>query len=194
MQAVVSDLQESLKIISARHHTQRMVNLLAHLAVAYDRLGQTSEALASLRRALTLAQPGGFSRTFVDCGSDLVPLLQQLQRQGVTPDYVAQLLTAFPSDRRPPTADRRQTENNGLPSAVGGPLDLLTRREEEILRLMQAGLTNQEIANELVISLYTVKRHATNIYNKLAVSNRRQAIRQAQQLGLLPENRIVNYE
>ena len=155
--------------------------------MAYDRLGQTSEALASLRRALTLAQPGGFSRTFVDCGSDLVPLLQQLQRQGVTPDYVAQLLTAFPSDRRPQTADRQQAENKG-------PLDLLTRREEEILRLMQAGLTNQEIANELVISLYTVKRHATNIYNKLAVSNRRQAIRQAQQLGLLPENRIVNYE
>jgi LuxR family maltose regulon positive regulatory protein len=53
---------------------------------------------------------------------------------------------------------------------------------------MQDGLTNQEIANELVISLYTVKRHATNIYNKLAVSNRRQAIRKAQELGLFSPN------
>jgi len=182
VQDVVRDLQESLKTIRARHHTQRMVNLLARLALAYDRLGQAPEALASLRQALTLGYPGGFIRTFVDCGPAQIPLLQQLQQQGVAPDYVAQLLTAFPSDRRLPIADRRQADNKT-------PLDLLTRREEEILRLMQAGLTNQDIANELVISLYTVKRHATNIYNKLTVSNRRQAIRKAQQLGLLSENR-----
>ena len=62
----------------------------------------------------------------------------------------------------------------------------MTNREEEILRLMAEGLTNQEIADELIISLYTVKRHATNIYNKLNVSSRRQAVLTARRLGALP--------
>ena len=63
---------------------------------------------------------------------------------------------------------------------------MLTNREEQILRLIGEGLTNQEIADDLVISLYTVKRHATNIYNKLNVSSRRQAVFTARQLGVLP--------
>lgn len=65
------------------------------------------------------------------------------------------------------------------------PTLLLTRREREVLNLIQNGLTNQEIADELVISLYTVKRHGTNIYGKLAVEGRKQAVHKAQKLGIL---------
>ena len=71
------------------------------------------------------------------------------------------------------------------PREAGVP-DTLTSREEEVLHLMGEGLTNQEIADELVISLYTVKRHATNIYDKLNVNSRRQAVRAAQHLGIFP--------
>jgi LuxR family maltose regulon positive regulatory protein len=62
---------------------------------------------------------------------------------------------------------------------------LLTLREKEILHLMQRGLSDTEIAQELVISVYTVKRHASNIYRKLEVTNRRQAVYKAQQAGIL---------
>jgi ATP/maltotriose-dependent transcriptional regulator MalT len=99
------------------------------------------------------------------------------------------VLAAFPANgrhfdfaqHRPPTANRRPLTANS-----NGLANLLTDREEEILRLMGDGLTNQEIANHLVISLYTVKRHSTNIYNKLNVTNRRQATRKAKQLDIFP--------
>jgi len=174
------DLDVKLKAAEARHNTRSVIQILAHLALAYDRLGQTDDALASLERAVALAQPGGFIRSFVDPSPALRLLLQRLSQRGVAPGYLSQILAAFdtfPQAERPP-----QTT---LAPRGAGTLDLLTSREEEILRLMAEGLTNQEIANELVISLYTVKRHATNIYNKLNVSSRRQAVRAAQQLGVL---------
>jgi LuxR family maltose regulon positive regulatory protein len=175
------DLDVKLKAAEARHNTRWVIQILAHLALAYDRLGQTEDALASLERAIALAQPGGFIRSFVDPGPALRLLLQRLSQRGVAPGYLSQILAAFdtvPQAESPPRAMLAPPE--------AGTIDPLTNREEEILHLMGEGLTNQEIANELVISLYTVKRHATNIYNKLNVSSRRQAVRAAQQLGVLP--------
>ena len=154
---------------------------MAHLALVYDRLGRIDDALETLQRALTLAQPGGFIRSFVDPGPALMPLLQEISQQGVAPNYVPQVLAAFDSVAQTESAPRPVSAPAGT-----APVALLTSREEEILRLMGDGLTNQEIADELVISLYTVKRHATNIYNKLSVNNRRQAVRTAQQLGIFP--------
>jgi len=88
--------------------------------------------------------------------------------QGIAPVYVKRLLTA--SGR----------------SAVAEPLaEPLTARELQVLRLIAAGLKNQEIAERLVISVATVKRHITNLYGKLDVSRRTQAISRAQELGLL---------
>jgi LuxR family maltose regulon positive regulatory protein len=140
-------------------------------------------ALETLEGAVLKAQPGGFIRSFVDAGSSLVPLFQNLHQRNIAPDYLSQVLEAF----------NKISLTDSLLNAGGKPasyeseiLDLLTRREEEILRLMGEGLTNQEIANELVISLYTVKRHATNIYHKLSVTNRRGAIRKFRRLGMLP--------
>jgi LuxR family maltose regulon positive regulatory protein len=158
-----------------------VIQILAHLALAYDRLGQTDDVLASLEHAVALAQPGGFIRSFVDAGTALRPLLQRLSQQGVAPEYLSRVLAAF--DTIPQTSRPLGTT---LAPREARTVDLLTNREEEILRLMAEGLTNQEIANELVISLYTVKRHATNIYNKLNVSSRRQAVLIARQLGVLP--------
>ncbi len=96
-----------------------------------------------------------------------------MDQPSITPHYLAEILAAFePTPRGDPVA--------------AAPAKHLTRREEEILRLMHDGLTNEEIASKLVISVHTVKRHATNIYRKLDVRGRWQAIRKAQQLGVLP--------
>jgi LuxR family maltose regulon positive regulatory protein len=175
-------LEAELPDLEAHHFTYRAIQTRAHLALVYNRLGLADEATEALRRAITLAQPGGLIRSFVDCGPSLVPLLRQLQRQGIAPNYLSQVLAAFPVDQRPPTGDLRNLIADGA-----GQISL-TSREIDVLRLMQAGLTNQDIADELVISVYTVKRHITNIYNKLVVDNRVQAVRKARQLGLLPSD------
>jgi LuxR family maltose regulon positive regulatory protein len=184
LQALRHDLEEVQAAAKARHFTQRMIQTLAHLALAYDRLRRTDDALEALQQALKLAQPGRFIRSFIDVGPALRPLLRRLSRLGVaSPDYLTQILAAFDTV---PQAESPPSTMSAPPEA--GTIDLLTSREEEILRLMQDGLTNQEIADELIISLYTVKRHATNIYTKLGVNNRRQAIRKSKQLGILPTN------
>jgi LuxR family maltose regulon positive regulatory protein len=183
VQATVQDLQDRLAAAEGRYFTRRVIQILPQLALAHQRLGQTDMALNLLARAVKLAQPGGAIRSFVDCGPALVPLLQQFQQKKEASSYITQLLAAFSP------APQTQSTGTGTPTSGNTDLfDLLTQRESQVLTLMQDGLTNQEIANELVISLYTVKRHATNIYNKLAVSNRRQAIRKAQELGLFSPN------
>ncbi|MEA3441689.1 MAG: LuxR C-terminal-related transcriptional regulator, partial [Chloroflexota bacterium] len=183
LQAMQQELQENLIAAEGRHFTQRVIQILAHLALVHQGLESLEAAQESLKRAVILAQPGGFMRSFVDTDFSLVPLFKKLQKRNITPDYLSQILPAF--DMVPKTDTL--LASSGMPvSHESESFDLLTRREEEILRLMGEGLTNQEIANELVISLYTVKRHATNIYHKLSVTNRRGAIRKARQLEILP--------
>jgi len=166
-------LQDKLAAARGRHCVQRAIQILAHLALAHDRLGEVDKVLVALEEALSLAEPGGFIRSFVDAGPRLRALLLQMKQPGVNPHYLAEILAAFDAAPKDDTLDT-------------GAAMLLTQREEEILRLMRNGMTNKEIASELVISVHTVKRHATNIYHKLDVGGRRQAIRKAQQLGILP--------
>ena len=180
-------LQDKLAVARGRHRIQRAIPILAHLALAHDRLGEVELGLGALEEALTLADPGGFIRSFVDAGPRLRALLTQMAQPGINPHYLAGILAAFDAAARDEThPSPRRTPRRGPVQLDTGPDLLLTRREEEILRLMQHGLTNKEIAGELVISVFTVKRHATNIYQKLDASGRRQAVRKAQQLGILP--------
>ena len=123
-------------------------------------------------------------RSFVDAGTSIVPLLEQLYKRNIASDYTSKLLSAF---------DVRQVVD--LPDQMAGDSDEsdvfepLTRREEDIMRLMGRGLTNQEIADDLVISPNTVRAHATKIYAKLGVTNRTRAVHKARQLGILPSER-----
>ncbi|MCP4168391.1 MAG: hypothetical protein GY759_21205 [Chloroflexi bacterium] len=135
-----------------------------------------------LRRAVTLAQAGGFIRSFVDSGPALLPLLEQMGGRDAVSDYLGQLTAAF--DVYAAVGTRRVSGPTQTSSEVER-LALLTGREEEVLHLIMAGYTNQEIASELFISMYTVKRHATHIYSKLDVSNRRQAVHKAREMGIL---------
>jgi LuxR family maltose regulon positive regulatory protein len=125
-----------------------------------------------LQEAIQLAQPEGLIRTFIEIGVDLIPHLQEAARQGIEPTYVRKILSAFQSDPIPETFAR-------------GFAEPLSEREIEVLRLVVAGLSNREIAQNLVVSLGTAKTHIHNIYSKLEVSNRAQAIARARDFELV---------
>lgn len=128
--------------------------------------GKRDTAMQALGIALRLAESGDFVRTFVDEGPPMAAVLQLAIERGMTPDYATRLLGAF-SQRAPV-----------LP-------DPLSSREEEVLRLIAAQLSNQEIAETLFVSINTVKTHIRRLYNKLGASSRLEAVIRAQELGLL---------
>ena len=163
--------------VTATHNTCFTIQVLALQALLYHAQGNEQDALAVLRQAVTLAQPGGFVRLFVDLGPALADLLGRLVPLDVAPNYVAELLRAFAAE-----ASIRQP----LPVTQAELVEPLTRREQEILVLLAQRLTAKEIAQKLIISDQTVKRHRANIYQKLGANSRRQAIAAAIAFGILP--------
>jgi len=152
-------------------------------ALAYQMRQQEQEALSALSQAVRLAEPEGYIRCFVDEGAPMAALLSRLQEQerkhGPTP-YVDAVLAAFLQDGTGP-------ERAGQCMMVQPLLDPLSEREREVLRLMVGGNSNQEIAQALVLSINTVKRHVSNIFSKLGVHTRIQAVTRARVLGLLSD-------
>ena len=150
-----------------------LIEALALEALAYQRRGDISGELKSLEHALRLAEPEGYLRLFLDLGPAMARSLQEARSREVMPDYAEMLLAAF-------------GDALTLPSLTGGALlEPLTSREVEVLKLLAAGLSNREIAEELVISPETVKKHAGNIYGKLGVGGRTEAAARARELELL---------
>jgi LuxR family maltose regulon positive regulatory protein len=137
--------------------------------------------LALLRQALELAQPGGYIRLFVDLGPQLAKLLTASQQTGGDLGYTDQILRAFAASA--PAAPPRETPV--YPMEHSELVEPLSERERDVLSLQAQRMTDKEIAKALTISPLTVKRHATNIYGKLQVSGRREAVAKAIRLGLL---------
>lgn len=151
-------------------------------AVALHAAGKDDEALQALADALSLAEPGGFVRLFVDEGLPMAQLLTQAGARGVRPDYVRKLLAALRGITEAPgckTADERPI----LPSP--SIVEPLSEREVEVLRLIAEGLSNREIGARLFLALDTVKGHNRRIFDKLQVQRRTEAIARARELGLL---------
>jgi LuxR family transcriptional regulator, maltose regulon positive regulatory protein len=183
LRAAARLLQAILDLATAAHDNRRTIETLALRSLWFQARGQTQSALESLAQAVTLAQPGGFIRTFVDLGPDMAVLLAQLARarvrgQGVAGNYLERILQAFPIAG--PAGPRERT-----PPAPKLP-ESLTPREAEVLDLLARRLSNKEMAAVLVVSPHTIKRHAMNIYQKLGVNSRQEAVARAIALGLLP--------
>jgi LuxR family maltose regulon positive regulatory protein len=151
--------------------TDCLIRALACLALAQGQLGQTAESQSTLRRAVELAAPEGYCRTFVDYGPPMHDLLKQLADNHPELAYATRLPGTFPSQIGTTSS-----------TALDEPLN---EREQAVLRLIAAGLSNREIADELYLSVNTIKWYTTQIYGKLAVSKRAEAVDRAHDLGIL---------
>jgi LuxR family maltose regulon positive regulatory protein len=178
-------LERSREFVETTHNTRFLIEVLALQAVLQDRRGERQTALKLLGQAVALAEPGGFVRLFVDLGPPMASLLERLRRQGMAVAYITNILTPFETDDDTLVGGGGRTTDAASLSALVEPL---TPRELDVLTLLGRRLTNKEIAAELVISPETVKTHTLNIYRKLDVRNRRQAVARARELGLLSPN------
>jgi LuxR family maltose regulon positive regulatory protein len=150
----------------------RMIKLLALRSILLQAQGKRNEAAVCFDRALALAAPEGYMRTFLDLGAPMKALLQD--SLSTHPDYAGELLAVLET----------RTTLNDEPS-VDGLIEPLSERELDVLRLLATELTGPEIAQELVVALSTLRTHTQQIYRKLGVTNRRAALKAAQELRML---------
>jgi LuxR family maltose regulon positive regulatory protein len=170
--AALAVSQWLLQKLDETNRVGRVIEVLVLQALAFQGKRDIDQTIAVLKKAFSLAQPDGYIRTFLDEGEPMAKLLYQAKSHLVGTGYAAELLSA-------------------MGNAFGGTLppaelliEPLTLREMEVLKLIEAGYSNQEIAGKLFISLPTVKRHISNIYTKLGTSSRTQAVSRGKELDL----------
>ena len=161
------------------YSVRTQIDALAVKALLLQMLEDGDSALTILSESLELALPGGIIRTFVDLGRPMAQLLNRVRAEDEVLRFIGEILAAFRySD------DRQETSGVLTKQSL---VDPLSKRELEILRLLAERLSNREIAEQLFISLGTVKRHTANIYQKLSVEGRRPAVAKAIGIGLLED-------
>ncbi len=176
-------LEEPREATEAAGRTSELIGILALTALVLWSRNEKEQAVNTLTRALALAEPEGYVRTFVDEGPAMGDLLSEVlhaQRRGrpdtgtpsVPAQYLAKLLAALAREDVVPAADERLSEP-------------VSERELEVLALIAAGRSNQEIAAKLFVSTSTVKTHVNNLYRKLDARSRTQAVARAREMGVL---------
>jgi len=154
-------------------------------ALVLSAQGHEADALAALQEAVEMAAPGGALRLLVDCGPGLIGLLQKLQASGVAPRYIQNVLSAFGLSAAAPAVALTQPGAATPVVRQDLPAEMLTNRQIDILILLAERLPDKEIADRLVLSPLTVKKHTQRIFRKLGVNNRRAAVTQARRLGVI---------
>jgi LuxR family maltose regulon positive regulatory protein len=182
------EARAALDVLDPLHEDARAAGRLGRVleicllkALAWQALGDEAAALKAFQESLTLAEPEGYARVYLDESARLLPLLSALEREPLPPRRVQRharkLLNALDVD----AGDRQP--GTDAPSSV--LIEPLTKRERQVLRLMAAGLSSPEIAKELVIAVSTARTHIKNIYGKLSAHGRYEAVERAKQLRLL---------
>jgi LuxR family maltose regulon positive regulatory protein len=137
-----------------------------------------------LERALTLAEPEGYVRIFVDEGPPMEALLREAAKRDAAPNYVRQLRTAF--GKAAVSAEASDLgKSDGKSPGIRPLIEPLSERELQVLQLVADGLSNREIGERLFLALNTVKGHNRKIFGKLGVQRRTEAVARARELGLL---------
>jgi LuxR family maltose regulon positive regulatory protein len=178
-------LQRMLEFAEGGGDITRAIEILVLQTLAFHAWGDTNQAVTTLERALALAEPEGFVRIFVDEGPPMARLLYEALSRGIAPSYTRRLLAAFPLARPEPATEPEQALPSDTRALEPDLIEPLSEREVEILELIAEGLANPEIAARLFLALNTVKTHSSNIYGKLGVHSRTQAVAKARALGLL---------
>ncbi len=179
------DTRSHLEAINAGNHVIQVAMLQS---LALRRLGRSTEAKAALLECVALAEPGKWIQPFVEAGEPLIGELATLAEAGHSRDFIRSVLTAY--DQYVAAFSRGTgtgVATQHVPDHVG--LTDLTNRELDILGLLAERLQNKQIAARLNISTHTVKDHLKHAYQKLEVSNRRDAVSRARRTGLLKDSR-----
>jgi LuxR family maltose regulon positive regulatory protein len=171
-------LQRLLEEAEKGRRTSSLIEILILQALAFEAQGDTDQSISTLQQALDLAEPAGFFRIFIDEGPPMARLLYTALSRGISSDYVRRLIAAFPAEVPEPSQGSAVQHQTSL-------IEALSQREIEVLTLISEGLTNQDVASRLYLSLNTVKVHTRNIFQKLGVSNRTEAVARAKILGIL---------
>jgi LuxR family transcriptional regulator, maltose regulon positive regulatory protein len=166
------ELLERLRTAAqAGQRTGAVIEIIVTRVLADHARGDIASAIALLEEALTLSEPEGYVRVYLDEGASMLALLSAASRKGVARDSVRHLLAAASE-----TAPRRSPQR--------GLVEPLSERELDVLRLLRTDLNGPDIARQLMVSLNTMRSHTKHIYTKLGVTDRRAALRRAEDLGL----------
>jgi len=179
-----SSLPDALRLLNrlledaqAQARVSSALEILVLQALALRAQKELQGALATLKQALALAEPEGYTRLFVDEGAPMRDLLRQALSRGIAPHYITRLLAVF--------GESEKGAEVSSPSPPGSLVEPLTKRECEVLHWLSEGASNREIAERLIVSTGTIKKHISNICGKLGVQSRTQAIARARTLNLL---------
>jgi LuxR family maltose regulon positive regulatory protein len=175
---VVTFLDRMLEAATEGGRGGSVIEVLVTRALALQQLGDQDAALASLGAALELAEPEGYVRTFLDEGAPMGTLLTAIERRAPSA-YVSRLRSTI----TPASSTQPGPRSAGPRPEM--PVDALSSRERDVLRLLDTELNGPEIARELVVSLNTVRTHTKNLYMKLGVTSRRAAVLRGKELDLL---------
>jgi LuxR family transcriptional regulator, maltose regulon positive regulatory protein len=161
-------------------HNRRGIEGLILKALALQGQKKTDRAIETIEQALSLGEPEGFLRMFLDEGKPMAQLLYRALERGISPSFIGKILAEFSHAELDGLAKRTQADSNE------SLVEPLSDREMEVLALIVAGFSNQEIAQKLYISISTVKGHIAHIFGKLGVKSRTQAVSRARDFGLIP--------
>jgi LuxR family maltose regulon positive regulatory protein len=187
----VGVLGELVALARRRGRTRKAIELLVARALAFEQCGSRGAALRTLDAAVRLAAPEGFCRVFLDEGPALRELIEEMIRtRPKVPGeeektIVAHLTRLARGSAAEPEALSQAQEVPVVPDSTASPMEPLTRREVEVLKLLRTGLSNRDLARTLFVSETTVKWHLRNLYGKLGVRSRTGALARAGQLGLI---------
>jgi LuxR family maltose regulon positive regulatory protein len=184
--AALQILDALYEIAERTYNTRYKLEILAAHALGLAALGKISQADAALRQAVDLSRLGGFLRVFADMGRPMREMLHRLARQGYSVETIRRILAAFPEDDKNSVRSESPAQARRYPTITRMPeVESLTPREIEVLTLLREPLSIKEIANKLYISYPTVKRHTINLYSKLGVNRRWDAVAKAEELKIL---------
>jgi LuxR family maltose regulon positive regulatory protein len=186
-ETAISMLGRLCHAAEAAGRVSTVIETLVLQALAHEGRGDPGQALSVLEDALTRAEPGGYVRVFLEEGAPLAALLRRSESRRSGQKYVDALLAAFGESETGEQALGAVANGGPTPHARSQTIvDPLSERELEVLRLIALGRSNREIARELIVTVGTVKKHINNIFGKLGVRSRTQAVARARELELVP--------
>ncbi len=179
-------LERLLKAAQAGERIGSVIEILILQGLALHARGDTPAALEALQQALTLAEPEGYIRIFLDEGLPMAQLLGEAAARKISPNFTGNLLAAFKAQQQKNAGESAQPNMHGHTSLTSQPvLETLSQRELQVLRMFNTDLSGPEIARELEIALSTLRTHTKSIFSKLNATNRRTAVTRAVELDLI---------